>query len=103
MFILLSSSIELQTVPASWCSDGLIILELRTLASIHSSNNALVSRIRRAHAWSTCTYMHVATIETISEANERIQAKVLCIAPSAARDGDMLSVWERLFSCALRG
>ena len=45
---------------------------------------------------------HVATIETMGEASERIKV-YLCIALSAARDGDMLSVWERLFSHALRG
>ena len=32
---------------------------------------------------------HVATIETMSEASERIKA-YSCIAPYAARDGDML-------------
>ena len=47
---------------------------------------------------------YVATIETMSEVRERIKAKVYsCIAPSAARDGDMLSVRECLFSHALRG
>ena len=45
---------------------------------------------------------HVATIETISEVNERIKA-YSCNAPSAARGGDMLSVYERIISCALRG
>ena len=34
---------------------------------------------------------HVQTIETMSEASERIKA-YLCIAPSAARDSDMQSV-----------
>ena len=33
---------------------------------------------------------HVATIETMNEASKRIKA-YSCIAPSAARDGDMLS------------
>ena len=42
---------------------------------------------------------HVATIETMSKASERIK-DYSCNAPSAARDGDMLSVWERLFAAS---
>ena len=55
-----------------------------------------VSRIRRVHDLRARIYYqkHMATIETMSEARERIEAKVFysCNAPSAARDGDMLSV-----------
>ena len=43
-------------------------------------------RIRRAHG------LHVAlTVETMSEESERIKA-YSCVAPPAARDGDMISV-----------
>ena len=66
-----------------------------------------VSIIRHTHGLRARIYYqkHMATIETMNEARERIKAKVFysCNAPSAARDGDMLSVWERLFSRALRG
>ena len=67
--------------------------------NFNSSNNARVStpvsRIRRAHG----LYVHVYTtrstwqplVETMSKASERIKA-YSCIAPSAVRDGDMLSV-----------
>ena len=55
---------------------------------LHISNNARVStplsRIRRAHG--LCSRI-------MSEASERIKAKVYsCNTPSAAKDGDMLSV-----------
>ena len=65
--------------------------------SFNNSNNARVStpvsRIRRAHDLHAHIYYqsHMATIETMSEASERIKA-YSCSAPSAARDGDVLSV-----------
>ena len=59
------------------------------------SDNARVStplsRIRRAHG--LCSRI-------MSELKQRFYS---CNTPSAAKDGDMLSVWERLFSCALCG
>ena len=84
-----------------------------TLAITHNLPvhvNSIISCIKNSmRAWPTCTYI-------LSEAHgnhrdnerseERIKAKFffyLCNAPSAARDGDMLSVWEDLFSRALRG
>ena len=54
-------------------------------------------------------YVHVYTTRRTNQRdNERSERaselkKDSCIAPSAARAGDMLSVWERLFSRALRG
>ena len=76
--------------------------------SFNSSNNARVStpvsRIRRAHGLRARKYYqkYVETTEAMSETSERIKA-YSCIAPSAARDGEMQSVWEHLFSRALRG
>ena len=80
---------------------------------LHSSNSARVStpspRFSRREpgdeANGLCARIyyqkHVATIETMSEASERIKARVIFMhAPYAARDGDMLSVCERLFSNA---
>ena len=47
---------------------------------------------------------HVAILETISEGSERIKQRFYsCITPSAARDGDIPSVRERLISRTLCG
>ena len=67
-----------------------------TVFRFNSSNNARVthvSRIRRAHGLRARKYYqkHVEIIEKTSEESERIKA-YSCIAPSAARDGDMQSV-----------
>ena len=65
--------------------------------SFNSSNNthvsSPVSRIRRAHGLRARIYYHkhVATLETMSKASEQIKA-YSCIAPSAAKDANMLSV-----------
>ena len=73
---------------------------------LHSSNSARVStpspRFSRREpgdeANGLCARIyyqkHVATIETMSEASERIKARVIFMhVPYAARDGDMLSVY----------
>ena len=67
-----------------------LTLELPTSASTVADNTCVstpVSRIRCAHGLRARIYYqkHVATIETVSEAYS-------CIAPIAARDGNMLSV-----------
>ena len=81
-----------------------LTLELRT--SLSSASTVAITHVYRllyqkfdAHM----AYMHtmVAIIETMSEASERIKAYSY-IAPYAARDGDMLSVWEHLFSHTVR-
>ena len=73
-----------------------------TVAITHVSqlNNFLVSRIWCAHDLRACIYYqkHVAIIETMSGLKQRFYS---CIAPSAARDGVMLSVWECLFLCLM--
>ena len=70
--------------------------------SFNSSNNARVStsvsRIRHAHGLRARIYYqkHVATIETMSKASERITGKAYsCIAPSAVSDGDIYAISMR--------
>ena len=79
-----------------------LTLELRTSASTVAIMHVCVSRIR--HTYGVAIYVHVNTTRSTwnHRNNERIKA-YSCIAPSAAKDGDMLSVWERLFFRALCG
>ena len=75
-----------------------LTLKLRTSASTVAITHVStpVSRIRRAHGLDAhISYQKQrATIETMSEESERIKA-YSCIAPSASRDADMLSVHMR--------
>ena len=70
-------------------------LELHTLASTVAITHVSspVSRIRHAHGLRARIYYHkyVAIIETMIKASEQIKA-YSCIASSAAKDADMLSV-----------
>ena len=80
----------------------MLALELRTSASTVAMMHVcqlLYQEFDARMAYVHVIYYqkHMATIGTMSEASEWIKA-YSCIAPFAARDGDMLPVWERLFT-----